>query len=160
MAEAVKLGEPIELDITLENSNPLEPKFVRVILKDRAGVALSQSPVSLTDQGGGRHFNDSVAKPIGSVSAFYEVFEDAGFVTRDDNFEDATERYIDPPFSSAFVEGPRVSAIISQDRISGKIQVNTISATVGQSEAIIGEISSDEISGKLEQNNISGSVEC
>ena len=160
MSEMVKTGSKIELDISLENDNPVVDKFVRVTLKSANGDTLPESPVALTDQGGGRHFDNSVTKNPGSVSALFEVFDDAGFAVQDLNFENASERYIDPPFSSAFVDCQRVSAKISENRVSAEIVQNVVAGEVEPSAVVSGKVTSDEISGTIEQNNVNASIKC
>lgn len=136
MAEVVRLGKQIELDLFLESPGQGQElgKFIRVTLTDANNDALPESPVSLTEFGSGRYFDDSITKRSGSVSALFEVFDDAGFTEKNTDYEDATERYIDPPFMT-----------IHRSPVGIELDVQpTVEVEIGEQESLVVDVAEPE----------------
>lgn len=83
MSFNVQENEPIVLRLTLPEQD--DSKFVRAIVKDESGIALSGSPFTLQNKGDGEYcLNDPINLlfPENKLElvAIYQVYDDAGFL--------------------------------------------------------------------------------
>lgn len=146
MSEPVKTGTPIELDLDLDFQEI--GLFIRVILKNSQNVALSESPITLTDFGDGRYFDNSVIKKPGSVRALFEVFNDAGFTDKTD-FEDTKERYVDPGSITVFGESLEIE-IGEEDELN---------IDIGQDAAFDIDLNGEVLDIEIDENGLEINIE-
>ena len=77
MSSLVKIGDPIHLNLQLEDG--AIDKYPQAILRDQIGTLMAGSPVDLTHTGDGLYQNDSISMPnTQEVTATYKVYDDSG----------------------------------------------------------------------------------
>lgn len=151
MSEVVRTGDNIELDLGLEFKET--GLFVKVTLEDFQGNEISGSPITLTELGNGRYFDDSIIKAPGSINALFEVYKDVGLTDKSD-FENTGERYIDPPFNNLPEGIGEVTLVVGDSEIDVLVEDNDIIVLAGEAEDILLKIEDEDIELLVESDDI------
>lgn len=88
----IKVGQPIPISLQLFDG--ATDKFVRAVVRNSSGSAISGSPFALTHVAGGQYSNLSVLMPDTKfVTVQYKVYTDSGFTTASATHADALETF-------------------------------------------------------------------
>lgn len=133
MNEQVKVSDRMVIAAYLEDRTA--GKFLRATVQDIDGNELSDSPLTLTDLGGGLYRDKSLIKQRGKFFVTIQVFDDAGFTEPNEDFEDLTMQFGDPPFT-VLTESPINIDIAEPDRLDLDVGSDTIDINIVEPDRI------------------------
>lgn len=127
----VKEGEPIRLNLQLNDGEEFLPLQVKAFLKDHEGQLLFDDPIELFHVGLGLFKNATVIMPdIPEVTAQYLVYEDDGVTLA----PYSVDIDIFSKFEPAIVQNVNVEALIS------KFSTESMALVIGEDEQMVVEM--------------------